>query len=66
MTGELDMFIQSASIEDSLAAQDMGLPVQQSDLPTSIVAFLINNQNVSDKRVRQAMNLAIDKEMLIE
>ena len=66
MTGELDMFIQSASIEDSLAAQDMGLPVQQSDLPTSVVVFLINNQNVSDKRIRQAMNLAIDKEMLIE
>ena len=66
MTGELDMFIQSASIEDSLAAEEMGLPVQKSDLPTSIVAFLINNQNVSDKRIRQAMNLAIDKEMLIE
>lgn len=66
MTGELDMFIQSASIEDSLAAQDMGLPVQQSDLPTSVVVFLINNQNVSDKRIRQAMNLAIDKDMLIE
>lgn len=66
MTGELDMFIQSASIEDSLAAEEMGLPVQKSDLPTSIVAFLINNQNVSDKRIRQAMNLAIDKDMLIE
>ena len=66
MTGELDMYIQSASIEDSLAAEEMGLPVQKSDLPTSIVAFLINNQNVSDKRIRQAMNLAIDKEMLIE
>ena len=66
MTGELDMFIQSASIEDSLAAEEMGVPVQKSDLPTSIVAFLINNQNVSDKRIRQAMNLAIDKEMLIE
>ena len=44
----------------------MGLNVTRSAEPTSIVAFLINNQNVSDKRVRQAMSYAIDKQLLID
>lgn len=66
MTNELDMFFQSASIDDAKAAEQAGLTVEKSDLPTGVVVFLINNQNVSDKRIRQAMNLAIDKNMLIE
>lgn len=66
MTNELDMFFQSSTIEDAKAAEAAGLPVEKSDLPTGVAIFLINNQNVSDKRVRQAMNLAIDKDMLIK
>lgn len=66
MTNELDMFFQSSSIDDAKAAEQAGLTVEKSDLPTGVVVFLINNQNVSDKRIRQAMNLAIDKDMLIQ
>lgn len=64
--GEMDGFFQGPSTDDALAAKDMGLNVEQSASPTSIVAFLINNQNVPDKRVRQAMSFAIDKELLID
>ena len=38
----------------------------ESSEPTFVGVFLINNQNVSDKRIRQAMSYAIDKELLIE
>ena len=61
--GEMDAFFQAPTTDDALAAQDMGLDVEKSAEPTSVVAFLINNQNVPDKRVRQAMSYAIDKEL---
>lgn len=44
----------------------MGLSVERSTEPTTAAVFLINNQNVQDKRIRQAMSYAIDKELLIE
>ena len=64
--GEMDGFFQAPSTDDALAAEAMGLNVTKSAEPTSVVAFLINNQNVPDKRVRQAMSYAIDKELLID
>lgn len=64
--GEMDAFFQGPSVDDALVAQDMGLNVQRSSEPTTVAIFLINNQNVKDKRVRQAMSCAIDKELLIE
>ena len=64
--GEMDGFFQAPSTDDALAAEAMGLNVTRSAEPTSIDAFLINNQNVSDKRVRQAMSYAIDKQLLID
>ena len=64
--GEMDGFFQAPSTDDALVAEAMGLNVTRSAEPTSIVAFLINNQNVSDKRVRQAMSYAIDKQLLID
>ena len=64
--GEMDGFFQAPSTDDALAAEAMGLNVTRSAEPTSIVAFLINNQNVSDKRVLQAMSYAIDKQLLID
>lgn len=64
--GEMDGFFQPPTVDDALAAKDMGLSVEQSAEPTTVAVFLINNQNVQDKRVRQAMSYAIDKELLIE
>lgn len=65
-TGELDGFFQNPSVDDAMAAESLGLDVEKSASPTSVVVFLINNQNVTDKRVRQAMSYAIDKELLID
>ena len=64
--GEMDGFYQQPTTDDALAAKDMGLTVTESSEPTFVGVFLINNQNVSDKRIRQAMSYAIDKELLIE
>ena len=62
----MDGFFQAPTVDDALAAKDMGLDVEQSKEPTTAAVFLINNQNVQDKRIRQAMNYAIDKELLID
>lgn len=64
--GEMDGFYQQPTTDDALAAKDMGLTVTESSEPTFVGVFLINNQNVSDKRIRQAMSYAIDKDLLIE
>lgn len=64
--GEMDGFFQAPTVDDALAAKDMGLSVERSTEPTTAAVFLINNQNVQDKRIRQAMSYAIDKELLIE
>lgn len=64
--GEMDGFFQAPSVDDAMAAKDMGLNIEQSSAPTTVAVFLINNQNVADKRVRQAMSYAIDKELLID
>ena len=64
--GEMDAFFQNPSMDDALAAKDLGMNVEEAANPTSVVVFLINNQNVPDKRIRQAMSYAIDKELLIE
>ena len=64
--GEMDGFFQAPTVDDALAAKDMGLNVEQSAEPTTVAVFLINNQNVPDKKVRQAMSYAIDKQMLID
>lgn len=64
--GEMDGFFQAPTVDDALAAKDMGLNVEQSSEPTTVAVFLINNQNVPDKKVRQAMSYAIDKQMLID
>ena len=64
--GEMDGFFLAPSVDEAMAAKDMGLNVEQSSAPTTVAVFLINNQNVADKRVRQAMSYAIDKELLID
>lgn len=53
-------------MDDALAAKDLGMDVEEAANPTSVAVFLINNQNVPDKRIRQAMSYAIDKDLLIE
>lgn len=64
--GEMDGFFQNPSVDDAMAAESLGITVEKSESPTSVAIFLINNQNVPDKRIRQAMSYAIDKELLID
>ena len=62
MAGELDYFFNGPTIDDAEAAEAAGLDVQRTEIPTGATIFLINNQNVQDKRIRQALSYAIDKE----
>lgn len=62
MAGEMDYFFNGPSIDDAEAAEAAGMEVLKSNMPTGATIFLINNQNVKDKRVRQALSYAIDKE----
>lgn len=64
--GEMDAFFQNPSMDDALAAKDLGMDVTEAANPTGVVVFLINNQNVPNKLIRQAMSYAIDKDLLIE
>lgn len=65
-TGEMDAFFTNPTVDDAMAAKSMGANVEQSESATTVAVFLINNQNVKDKRVRQAMSAAIDKDLLID
>lgn len=65
-TGELDGFYQNPKVDDAMAAESLGLNVTQSETPTTVAVLLINNQNIKDKKVRQAMNYAVDKQLLID
>ena len=65
--GEMDAFFGSPTVDDALAAESLsGVDVTKSSAPTGLVSLIINNQNVSDKRIRQAIAFAVDKELLIE
>lgn len=65
--GEMDAFFGSPTVDDALAAESLsGVEVTKSTAPTGLVSLIINNQNVPDKRVRQAIAFAVDKELLIE
>lgn len=66
MSGELDYFFNGPSVSDAKVAEEQGLNVIRSEIPTGLVNLIPNNQNISDKRVRQAIDKAVDKQLLLE
>ncbi len=62
LAGDIDMVALGNSVSTSNVelAESSGLTVQQNDLPTSFTEMIINNQNVSDSRIRQALWYALD------
>lgn len=66
MAGELDYFYTGPNIDDAKMAESQGLNVMRSEVPTGLVSMIMNNQNISDKRVRQAIDMAVDKDLLLQ
>jgi len=66
MAGELDYFFGGPSVDDAKVAESQGLNVMRSEVPAGLVSMIMNNQNIADKRVRQAIDKAVDKNLLLQ
>ena len=67
IAGDLDYYAFGGSVSDENAqvARDAGLNVEEGETPTTFYELMINNETVSQP-IRQAIDLALDKEMLCE
>lgn len=66
LAGELDAYSGSTTVDELSTAEAQGYEIAKSKLPSGIAIFLINNRKITDKRIRQAMSFAMDKELLIQ
>ena len=66
VAGELDYFFGGPSVDDAKLAESLGLTVMKSPVPQGLTSIIINNQNVSEKLVRHAIDLAVDKDLILE
>jgi len=65
LVDELDFSFPFLSVESAEMAKAEGLNVIQSENANKLVMLLINNQNVPEPKLRKAINLAIDKELMV-
>lgn len=68
ISGDLDYYAfgGSVSTENAVAAQSSGLEVIEGTVPNTFYELMLNNETLSDVRVRRAVELALDKELLCE
>lgn len=67
MTGEIDYAYPSLSTEEAQALQGLeNMSVEPAEFATELWFIAINNSQLSDPLVKQAMNLAIDKELIVQ
>ncbi|NCE66170.1 ABC transporter substrate-binding protein [Pseudoflavonifractor sp. 524-17] len=68
IAGDLDYYAIGGSVAaDSVsAASDAGLTVLEGTVPNTFYELMLNNETISDPRVRRAMELALDKELLAQ
>ena len=62
IAGDIDMVCLGNSVSTSNVelAESSGLTVKQNDLPTSFTEMIINNTNITDAKLRQALWYALD------
>ena len=67
IAGDLDYYAfgGSVSYENAEVARAAGLTVQEGETPTTFYELMVNNETVP-KSLRQAINLALDKELLCQ
>lgn len=68
IAGDLDYYAIGGSVTaDSVsAATDAGLTIQEGTVPNTFYELMLNNESISDARIRRAMELALDKELLCQ
>lgn len=67
MTGEIDYCYPPMSIEESKALESAdGLSVVRAEYPTNLWFMSINHEQYPDVRIRKALNLAVDKELIAQ
>lgn len=67
MTGEIDYAYPSMGIEEAQSLQGFeGVSVERGEYATELWYLAINNSMISDPRIRRAMNMAMDKELIVD
>ena len=66
IAGDLDYYAigGSVSAEDAEVARSHGLEVLQGTVPNTFYELMLNNETLPDARLRRAVELALDKELL--
>lgn len=66
IAGDLDYYGIGGSIsrENAEIAKKAGFQIQQGDVPNMFYELMLNNESLSDSRVRRAIEYAVDKERL--
>lgn len=68
IAGDLDYYAfgGSVSTEDSTAAGQNGMEVLDGTTPNTFFELMLNNESIPDARIRRAVELALDKELLCQ
>lgn len=68
LAGDLDYYAfgNAVSEENVTIAQEAGLTIVQGEVPTVFYELMLNNESVPQVELRQAIHLALDRELLAE
>lgn len=68
IAGDLDYYAFGGSLseENVPIAEEAGFTVVQSEVPSTFYELMLNNETISDVAVRQAINMALEKELLCQ
>ncbi len=67
IAGQLDVyFFNSLTTDDKELAEMSGLSTIESGTASSFVEMMLNNQSISDSRIRQAIMYALDRQVLAD
>ena len=66
IAGDLDYYAigGSVSADTASAAADAGLTVEEGTVPNTFYELMLNNESIPDAKIRRAIELALDKELL--
>lgn len=68
ISGDLDYYAFGGSLseENRPIAEEAGLEVLEGTVPSTFYELMLNNETISDVAVRQAIGMALDKELLCQ
>lgn len=68
ISGDLDYYAFGANVseENQPAALEAGFTVEEDQLPSTFYELMLNNTSIADKDIRQAINKALDKDLICQ